>query len=148
VYRIDPHTETVAAPVRVSGNAGGLAAGEGALWILDSLVGTVRSLGPGSDRVGAPIRVGDVATAIAAGLGSAWVSALDRTIRKIDPRSGGVSRIEIGSPLAAIAVDGPSRTVWVTVARMVCGGLRSDDREPCRRSNALFGVQKAGRWER
>jgi hypothetical protein len=121
VYRIDPRTASVRSAATINGNVDRVAAGEGALWILDSRAGTVSSLEPGSDEPGAPIVVGDDTTAIAAGLGAVWVSGLDGVIRRIDLTSRAVTRIEIGAPLAAVAVDEEGGGVWAIVATRPTG---------------------------
>ena len=62
-------------------------------------------------------------TDVAVGLGAVWVTNHgDGTISKIDPVTGNVETFEIGAPVAAIAVDEGSDTVWVAVS--LCVDLR------------------------
>jgi len=42
----------------------------------------------------------------------------DGTISRIDPVTRSVATIPVGGPVATIAVDEPTRSVWVAVARL------------------------------
>ncbi|MDP9341604.1 MAG: protein kinase [Actinomycetota bacterium] len=117
VYEIDPSTGETTGSVSVPGSIDGLAATEEALWILDSFVGTVTPIEAGSKSLGDPIPVGVDASGIAAGLDAVWVSSFDGSLYRVDPAVKEASPIDIGAPLAAVAVDEETGTVWVTVGR-------------------------------
>ena len=73
---------------------------------------------PVSASVGSPIRVGADPIDLAVGLDAVWVANLDDgTISRIDPVAGAVETITIGSPVAAIAVDESSRSLWIVIAK-------------------------------
>ena len=92
------------------------------MWILDSSAGVVIPVDPVTSLPGSPIRVGLNPTDVAVGLGAVWVTNNgDGTISKIDPVTGNVEAFEIGGPVAAIAVDERSDTVWVAVAQLFSG---------------------------
>jgi DNA-binding beta-propeller fold protein YncE len=91
-----------------------MAAGDGALWLVDRGAGTVIPLDPASNQLGTAIRVGHDPSDITTGLGAVWVTDRgDGTIYKIDPGLRSVSRIRVGGRIVAIAVDRAQRTLWV-----------------------------------
>jgi len=95
-------------------------AGAGAVWILDKGAGVVTPIDPVDGTVGSPIRVGVDPSDLAVGLDAVWVAnAEDGTISRIDPSTDVVETISIGSPVAAIAVDESSRSLWIVIARRV-----------------------------
>jgi serine/threonine protein kinase len=117
--RVEPDTLDPDAPIAVSGDLDAIATGAGSVWILDSSAGVVIPVDPVTSLPGSPIRVGLDPTDVAVGLGAVWVTNNgDGTISKIDPVTGNVEAFEIGAPVATIAVDERSDTVWVAVAQL------------------------------
>jgi hypothetical protein len=115
--RVDSRTMEPEAPMQLGGSLDGIEAGAGAVWILDKGGGLVTPIDPVDGTVGSPIRVGVDPIDIAAGLDALWVANLeDGTISRIDAGTRLVETIEIGSPVAAIAVDESSRSLWIVIA--------------------------------
>ena len=117
--RVDPDTLDPDMPIAVSGDLDAIATGAGSVWILDSSAGVVTPVDPATTLPGSPIRVGLGPTDVAVGLDAVWTTnRADETISKIDPVTRNVETFEIGAPVAAIAVDARSDTVWVAVPQL------------------------------
>jgi class 3 adenylate cyclase len=117
LWRIDPTSGKVTGNVSLSGNLADVVAGGGAVWVLDTGAGTVIPVSSTTLHPLVPIRVGNGPSDIAFGLGAVWVTNQDDgTISRIDATSKEVTTIKIGSPVAAIAVDAASETLWVAIA--------------------------------
>jgi virginiamycin B lyase len=117
--RVEPDTLDPDTPVAVTGDLDAIATGEGSVWILDSSAGVIIPIDPATSLPGSQIRVGLGPTDVAVGLGAVWVTNNgDGTISKIDPVTGNVEAFEIGAPVAAIALDERSDTVWVAIAQL------------------------------
>jgi predicted Ser/Thr protein kinase len=115
--RVDPETLDADDPMQLGGSLDAIEAGAGAVWILDKGSGIVTPIDPESGIVGSPIRVGVDPIDIATGLDALWVANLeDGTISRIDAGTRQVETIQIGSPVAAIAVDESSRSLWIVIA--------------------------------
>jgi streptogramin lyase len=112
---VDPKTGQASEPFDVSG-VDELAAEGGSAWVLDRASGTVTQVDP-SSGVGQTVRVGDAPTNMVAGLGAVWISDEGGALWRVDPLTGEATSIEIGSPLAAIAIDKPHGRVWALVYR-------------------------------
>ena len=117
--RVDPETlRIVGDPIQIGGSLDAIEAGAKAVWILDKGAGIVTPIDPASGSVGSPIRVGVDPIDLAAGLDAPWVANLeDGTISRIDSGTRLVETISIGSPVAAIAVDESSESLWIVIAR-------------------------------
>jgi len=116
VIQIDPEGGRVVDRITLGGNLEDIAAGDGGVWVLDDLAGTITQIDPATGTTGDPVRVGPQPSAIAVGLGSAWVSdAEDGRIYRVDPQLGSQEPITIGAPLATIAVDEATDSLWVAV---------------------------------
>jgi hypothetical protein len=115
--RVDPETLDADDPMPLGGSLDAIEAGAGAVWILDKGAGVVTPFDPADGTVGSPIRVGTDPIDIAAGLNALWVAnGVDGTISRIDAGTRLVETIQIGSPVAAIAVDESSRSLWIVIA--------------------------------
>jgi hypothetical protein len=115
--RVDPETLDADDPMQLGGSLDAIEAGAGAVWILDKGAGIVTPIDPVDGTVGSPIPVGVNPIDIAAGLDALWVANLeDGTISRIDAGTRLVETIQIGSPVAAIAVDESSRSLWIVIA--------------------------------
>jgi YVTN family beta-propeller protein len=94
VLRVDLATNRVTGRARVGLDAGGLAAGEGAVWVTNANqpgAGTLFRIDPRTMRILARITVGRDPTDVAVGFGSVWVvNADDDTVMRIDPRTNRV----------------------------------------------------------
>jgi YVTN family beta-propeller protein len=116
VSRIAPATSTVEQTTGVGQAPAGIAAGDGFIWVANSLDGTVSKIDPRENggQVVDRITVGNGPTGVAYGLGRVWVAnSVDRTVEPIDPSTDKPGRpIPVGTGADAIAVgDG---AVWVT----------------------------------
>ncbi len=90
-----------------------LAAGQGAVWVVDDVSRTVFRVDPATNRVVRRLRLGFDPGGIAAGYGSVWVTdAGGGSVARIDPGSNRIGRsIRVGrDPLAVVAGEG---SVWV-----------------------------------
>ena len=107
VSRIDPATNKVAARIAVgTGQLGGVAYGDGSLWVANFEGGELDRVDPGSGSVVARIAVGGqpVGPAVA-GDGTVWVSNFDGSVERIDPAKNTVSaRIVVGGKAEATAI--------------------------------------------
>jgi serine/threonine protein kinase len=114
--RVDPnHLEDIEV-FESPGRLEGIAVGAGGVWILDSDAGVVMPFDPASGSFDSPIRVGSEPSDVATGLDAVWVTNQgDGTISRIDPVTRSVATIPVGGPVATIAVDEPTRSVWVVV---------------------------------
>ncbi len=90
-----------------------IAAGAGAVWVLDDVLRTVFRIDPATNRVVGRLRLGFDPGGIAIGAGSVWVTnAGAGSIVRIDPQSNRISRsIPVGRDPVNIAVGAGS--VWV-----------------------------------
>jgi peptide/nickel transport system substrate-binding protein len=91
----------------------GIALGDGAVWVANSLDNSVSRIDPNRGVVVATIPVGGTPSGVAVGLGAVWVSnAGDGTVSRISPSSKAVIRsIPVGNGPGAIAVG--AGAVWV-----------------------------------
>jgi YVTN family beta-propeller protein len=122
LVRIDPASNRIAARIEIlvtpfaTLDAGGIAAGEGAVWVTNPVAGTVSRISPASNRVSSRIKVGKTPLGVAVGEGSVWVANSDAgTVSRIDPDQGKVvATLRIGPNPTEIAVGAGG--VWVTVS--------------------------------
>jgi streptogramin lyase/predicted Ser/Thr protein kinase len=113
VSSIDPSSREVSEPIRVNG-IDQLAAAGTSVWVLDAESGTVTEV-DASSGIGQAIRVGDDPSNMVAGLGAIWISDRGGAVWRVDTVTGEATSIQIGSPLAGIAVDESRGTVWALV---------------------------------
>jgi peptide/nickel transport system substrate-binding protein len=90
-----------------------VAAGAGAVWVINKLDGTLSRIDPERDAVASTVPVGNAPTAIAAGAGGVWVSDEGGgELVSVDARSGDVRhRYVVGAAPVAVALAGA--TPWV-----------------------------------
>ena len=86
VVRLDPESHDVTDTIEVGNGPVGIAVGAGAVWVANSLDGTVSRIDPATGEVVDTIPVGNTPTGVAFGAGAVWVTnADDRSVSKIDP---------------------------------------------------------------
>ena len=91
--------------------------GNGYVWTLDIAGGTVTVIDASGGRQIDVIRVSADPTDLAYGLGGVWIpDGRAGFITRIDAATRQVSRINVGIPVAALAVDGASDSLWAVVA--------------------------------
>jgi len=115
VFRIDPRMAParLVAKIPLSFSPGGIAAGDGGVWVTAQLGNFVAHIDPTANQIGRPITVGRGPTGVAVGAGAVWVAnTLDDSISRIDLANRAVRTIPLRvSPKAVtVASDG---TVWV-----------------------------------
>src|SRR5262245_8585500 len=115
VSRIDPVTNKVVARIAVgAGQLGGVAFGDGSIWVANFGSGELDRVDPASKAVVARIVVGGepVGPAVAAD-GTVWVSNFDGSVERIDPGTNAVTaRVVVGGEAEATA--GAFGLVWST----------------------------------
>jgi virginiamycin B lyase len=111
--RVDPIGETVTADLAVGGHD--VAVGEGRVWILDTIAGSIRSVVPRTAEIDRVIPLSGSPTAIAAGEGAVWVSDRASILLKV-PVSGnaGIDTASVGQGAEDVAIG--EGAVWVANA--------------------------------
>ena len=109
VYRIDSRS----GPVRTYDFGGQtMAIGEGRIWVLDTLRGSVRSIDVRTGTPGPPILLPGSPVGVAAGFGGVWVSTREGEVFRIPVSGGaGIDTISVGGVLSAISAGADA--VWV-----------------------------------
>jgi len=118
VKRVDPGTGKTVATVPLGTDVSEIAAGPQGVWVLSISVGTAIPIDPETNEAGVPLRVGDAPTAVVEGLGATWITDQDGFVRRIDPRTQVITKIEVGAPLAWLAVDPCRRNLVVAVGTL------------------------------
>ena len=116
VVRINPTRVRVEAhiPLTDAGRGkGGIAIGDGGVWVANGDTDTVTRIDPSTDGIVTTIPVGRGASGIAAGEDGVWVAdTLDNTVVRIDPGTNSVtSTIDVGKAPSGVAVG--AGAVWV-----------------------------------
>jgi peptide/nickel transport system substrate-binding protein len=115
--QIDPKTHKLVRTIPIGVHPGGMAVGEGAVWITDAGTQTLLRLNPqyGTvDRIALPsdgLRDAAVAGGVAVGAGSVWVAHGSSEVVRLDPDTGDVRR-RYPIPYAA-RVNFAEGAVWV-----------------------------------
>jgi serine/threonine protein kinase len=114
VFKLDWSTGEVSGSVHVGGNLDRIVAGPGGVWVLDRSAGVVIPIDPATMEAGAPIRVGTDPVDMAIGLGAVWIlNRGDGSITRIDANTAATMTLELGGPVASIAVDESTNKLWV-----------------------------------
>ena len=112
VAAIDLASGRIVSQTPVGENPGGIAAGSGAVWVLNGDDRTVSRIDPASRRVTRTFAIGAVPTAVAAGAGGVWIGAGPTTS---DPRTqlgaGNMSALEVARIDGATGVTGERITL-------------------------------------
>jgi YVTN family beta-propeller protein len=108
----------LSASVPTGTSPGGVALGEGSIWVTNTGEGTVSRVDPENNEVVQTIPVGTAPVGVAVEGGFVWVAnSADGTVSQIDPRKAGgaeIGRVRVGNqPNAIAAGDG---VVWVANA--------------------------------
>ena len=114
IVRLNPETNSPTT-IDVRQYYGGIAAGEGAVWVADQEQATLWKVDPVREAAVKTIKVGSDPLGVAVGAGSVWVAnSSARTVSRIDPREDEVvATIEVGGTPRGVAVG--EGAVWVTV---------------------------------
>jgi ABC-type branched-subunit amino acid transport system substrate-binding protein/DNA-binding beta-propeller fold protein YncE len=123
VLEIDPRSGSARAPIAVTGRPGStrpvpaaIAAGEGAVWVLNANTPSVMRIDPQLAVVTEtiPLGVGSNPGAIATGAGAVWVTLTgEGTVARIDPATGDIRKIPVGGAPTGLAVS--QGKVWISV---------------------------------
>jgi streptogramin lyase/predicted Ser/Thr protein kinase len=112
VFRIDTRRRRVVAEIQLPFAPGGIAVGDGGVWVTGQVANVVARIDPVTNRVGPIIHVGHGPTGVAAGLGSVWVAnTVDGSISRIDPVSYRVTTIPLKVRPKTVTVG--NGAVWV-----------------------------------
>jgi YVTN family beta-propeller protein len=111
---IDPDGGDIAAEIPVGVAPGGVAAGEGAIWVTNTGGNSVSRIDPETNDVRQTIPVGGGPAGIAVARGAAWVAnGLDGTVTRIDAATNLPSQtIPVGNGPAGVVYG--AGAVWVT----------------------------------
>jgi ABC-type transport system substrate-binding protein len=111
VARVDVRTRTIAASARLPFGAGGIAAGEGGLWVAEAFGPRVALVGDGGvQRTFRLPRGAEHAGPLAVGSGSLWLGRGPEVLR-VDPASGRV-RARVSTPVEVTVVRAAGDAVW------------------------------------
>ncbi len=114
VWRIDPETNALGAPIEFAGTVADIAAGAGAVWTVVLEDDLVRRIDPVTVEVTEAFRVGRIPESLVAAEGAIWVTAgRDSTLTRYDPVSADLKTIDIGGTPHDMVVGADS--VWVAV---------------------------------
>jgi YVTN family beta-propeller protein len=115
VVRLNPATGAViGSPIQVGRAPLYIAEYQEAIWVSNSVDGTVSRIDPVTNTVMATIPVGDSPIGIVAGFGSVWVANLnDGKVARIDPATNLVSTT-VQTQLTAFGLAVGAGSVWVT----------------------------------
>jgi streptogramin lyase len=119
IIPVDPASGAPGKPIDLFGNIDAIAVGEGQVWVLDKGAGTVTPIDPSQGRPQPQVGVGDNPTDMEVGLGAVWVSDESGTIARIDALTHQKTSFDLDVPVASLAVDTESETLWVLVAERV-----------------------------
>jgi class 3 adenylate cyclase/streptogramin lyase len=112
IIPVDPETGEAGEPIDFFGNVDALAAGEGQVWVLDRGASTVTPISVSAGEPGEAIDVGESPTDMELGLGAVWVSDESGTITRIDAVTHRSTEVDLATPIASIAVDPETETLW------------------------------------
>ena len=116
MVRIDPATgKQVFASIQVGNGPTGIAFGQGAAWVANSLDGTVSRIDPDTNSVTATVATGNGPDAVAIDPRGIWVSnQFDGNVVRIDPTRNQVAqRVSVGSRPLGLAISGDAVLVAV-----------------------------------
>jgi YVTN family beta-propeller protein len=115
VIRIDPLTgSAIGAPIPVGRGPLAVAASAEAIWVSNTLDGSVSRIDPVANLVTATIPVGDSPLGIAAGFGSVWVASVTSgKVARIDPTTNQVTAT-VQTQAGALGIAIGAGSVWVT----------------------------------
>jgi YVTN family beta-propeller protein len=134
VVELDPNSGQAIGSIAVGNGPRGLAIGDsGALWVANSLDGTVSRVDTAQVRVTATVQVGEGPSSVVASPGAIWVSCtLDGTIRRIDPTTTSVTTIDTKAAPVSLALS--DKALWITAGASATshrgGTLRVVAQEP------------------
>jgi len=112
LWRIDPLRHRITATIALGFPPGGVAVGNGGVWVTDELGDRVVRIDPATSRAAAEIPVGRGALGITTGAGSVWVAdAVDHAVTRIDPITNRVTAT-ILVPAGPRAVAVGEGSVW------------------------------------
>jgi class 3 adenylate cyclase/streptogramin lyase len=111
---IDPRTLERSGKATFGGSILAMAADPERVWLLDAVGDDVIPVGA-DGIVRDPIPVGPNPSGIAVGLEAVWVSDESGDVYRIDPLTKQADVFHVGGHLTAIAVDGTTDTLWLTV---------------------------------
>ncbi len=117
VVRIDPADLSTQATIATGRGAGALTVTEDAVWVLNTLDGTVSRIDPRQNAVVATMAVSDGPVArgdIAAGEGSVWVRTSRELASEIDEATNAVVRVLEPAQQQSGSVAVADGTVWIT----------------------------------
>ena len=108
MVRIDPTTGKQVFAIQVGNGPTGIAFGDGAAWVTNSLDGTVSRIDPETNSQAAVIPVGNGPTGVAVDSRGVWVSnQFGGTLVRIDPRTNRPGRpVSVGSRPQGMTVTG------------------------------------------
>ncbi len=117
VVRIDPADLDTQVTIETGRGAGALTVTEDAVWVLNTLDGTVSRVDPQTDALVTTITVSDGSVArgdIAAGEGSVWVRTSRELASEIDVATNAVVRVLGPGQPASGSIAVADGTVWIT----------------------------------
>jgi ABC-type transport system substrate-binding protein len=111
VSRIDPGTNEESQLLRAGSSPTGIAVGDGALWIADSIGGALLRVDPVTEAVEA-VPLAGLPSGVAFTPGAVWVSVSPNSVARVDPTDRNVVLTQqVGSgPTAVVAAFG---SIWV-----------------------------------
>ncbi|UOY00245.1 hypothetical protein [Blastococcus sp. PRF04-17] len=117
VHRIDPADGTTLATVDTGRGSGLMTVTEDAVWVLETLEGTVSRIDPETDTVVATVRVSDgpiIRGDIAAGPGSIWVRTSKELATGIDTATNTATRVLGPAVQGGGGIAVAEGVVWIT----------------------------------
>jgi hypothetical protein len=106
LWRIDPLRGRITRTIALGFPPGGLAFGDGSVWVTDQLRDRLVRIDPRSGRVLGAVTVGRGAAGVAFGGGSAWVAdTIEHAVTRVDPATMHVvATIPVPAAVVAVAV--------------------------------------------
>jgi DNA-binding beta-propeller fold protein YncE len=124
--RIDVRSLKITGTVDLPGNATAVATGAGRVWVAEDRRGALLEIDPGTLSIVRTLSVGRDAPDLAVGFGAVWITHRNGTLTRFDLPRGSAESIDVTNapgPLAAVAVDEDSGSLWVTACPpgLACG---------------------------
>jgi YVTN family beta-propeller protein len=119
IYRLDPATRKIVARVELGfdphsphGYKYEIAAGEGGIWVGNSLADSVTRIDPSTNRLTGTFPTGRTPAAVAVGAGAVWVAnSRDGTVTRYEPKTADISTIQVGGTPVDLAFG--EGGIWV-----------------------------------